>query len=55
MKYIGIIIDHKLKWCKHISYVKNKVSKGIDIIFKSRTVLDQFLYLLFTNHLFISS
>ena len=41
MKYLGVIIDHKLKWCEHISYVKNKVSKGIDIIFQVKTVLDQ--------------
>ena len=33
MKYIGVIIDHKLKWCEHISYVKNQVSKGLGIIF----------------------
>ena len=25
---IGLIIDHKLNWCEHIAYVKNKVSKG---------------------------
>ena len=25
MKYVGVIIDHKLKWCEHISYV----SKGL--------------------------
>ena len=41
MKYLGVIIDHKLKWCEHISYVKNKVSKGLGIIFKARTDLDQ--------------
>ena len=41
MKYLGVIIDHKIKWCEHISYVKNKVSKGIGIIFKARPVLDQ--------------
>ena len=41
MKYLGVIIDHKLKWCEHISYVKNKVSKGLGIIFKARMVLDQ--------------
>ena len=41
MKYLGVIVDHKLKWCEHISYVKNKVSKGIGIIFKARAVLDQ--------------
>ena len=36
IKYLGVIIDHKLKWCEHISYVKNKVSKGLGIIFKAR-------------------
>ena len=41
IKYLGVIIDHKLKWCEHISYVKNKVSKGLGIIFKARTVIDQ--------------
>ena len=25
IKYLGVIIDHKLKWCEHISYIKNKV------------------------------
>ena len=38
MKYLGVIIDHKLKWCEH---VKNKVSKGLGIIFRARAVLDQ--------------
>ena len=33
IKYLGVIIDHKLKWCEHIAYVKNKVSKGLGIIF----------------------
>ena len=41
MKYLGVIIDHKLKWCDHISYAKNKVSRGLGIIFKARLVLDQ--------------
>ena len=41
IKYLGVIIDHKLEWCEHISYVKNAVSKGHGIIFKARTVLDQ--------------
>ena len=49
MKYIGVIIDHKLKWCEHISYVKNKVSKGLGIIFKARTVLDRQCLLTFYN------
>ena len=31
MKYLCVIIDHKLKWCEHISYIKNKVSKGLGL------------------------
>ena len=41
MKYLGVIIDHKLKWCEHISYVKNKVSTDLGIIFKAIPLLDQ--------------
>ena len=32
IKYLGVIIDHKLNW---ISYVKNKISKGIGILYKA--------------------
>ena len=38
-KYLGVIIDHKLNWIEHISYVKNKISKGIGIMFKARRFL----------------
>ena len=30
-KYLGVIIDHKLNWIEHISYVKSKISKGVEI------------------------
>ena len=36
MKYLGVIIDSKLNWISHITYVKNKVAKGIGIIRKAR-------------------
>ena len=29
LKYLGVIIDSKLNWIPHITYVKNKISKGI--------------------------
>ena len=29
LKYIGVIIDSKLNWIPHITYVKNKISNGI--------------------------
>ena len=35
-KFLGIIIDDKLKWIHHISYIKNKISKVIVIILKAR-------------------
>ena len=53
IKYLGVIIDHKLKWCEHISYVKNKVSKDLDIIFKAGMFVDKNVYVVFTIHLFI--
>ena len=27
LKFLGVIIDHKLNWTQHIAHVKNKVSK----------------------------
>ena len=36
LKYLGVIIDSKLNWIPHITYVKNKISKGIGIMFKAR-------------------
>ena len=41
IKYLGVIIDHKLNWIEHISYVKNKISKGIGILYKARQFLEK--------------
>ena len=30
-KYPGIILDNKMSWVEHITYVKNKILKGIGI------------------------
>ena len=38
-KFIGIIIDDKLKWIHTISYMKNKIYNGMGIILKARIVL----------------
>ena len=38
-KFLGVILDDKLKWTHHISYIKNKISKGMGIILKARKVL----------------
>ena len=38
-KFLGVILDDKLKWTHHISYIKNTISKGMGIILKARKVL----------------
>ena len=39
-KFLGVIIDHKFKWNDHITYVRNKISKSIGILYKIRRFLD---------------
>ena len=41
IKYLGVIIDHKLNWIEHISYVKNKISNVIGILYKARQFLEK--------------
>ena len=41
IKFLGVIIDNKLNWSDHILYIKNKISKSIGIINKTRTFLDK--------------
>ena len=40
-KFLGVIIDNKLKWLDHITFVKNKISKSIGIINKIRKFLNK--------------
>ena len=38
-KFLGVIIDNKLSWKDHISFVCRNVSRGIGVIIKARKVL----------------
>ena len=38
-KYLGIIIDNKLKWDKHVNFIKNKIQKYIPIMYQLRNIL----------------
>ena len=42
-KYLGVIIDNKLKWTSHILYTKNKISKtvGSSLFYKMRQYLEK--------------
>ena len=37
-KYLGVLLDQKVSWIQHISYVKNKIPKGMGIMNKARKV-----------------
>ena len=51
--YLGVIIDHKLNWIEHISYVKSKMSKGIGLMYKARQFLTK-KALLMLYHVYLS-
>ena len=40
-KFLGVIIDEKLSFTGHISYIKNKISKAMGIIIKARKYLNR--------------
>ena len=40
LPFLGVIIDNKLKWSAHITYISKKISKGIGIILKARKVFN---------------
>ena len=40
-KYLGIILDTRISWVEHITYVKNKISKGICIMYQARKYLNR--------------
>ena len=41
IQYFGVILDNTLLWIQHISYVKNKISKGIGIMYKARNYINK--------------
>ena len=40
-KFLGIIIDEKLKWAEHKSYVSKKIIRNIGILYKTRDILSK--------------
>ena len=51
-KFLGVIIDNKLKWSAHIMYTSKKIAEGIGILLKSIKVFDNDT-LLSLNHTFV--
>ena len=41
IKYLGVIVHHRLNWIDHITYVKKNISKGLGIMYKARRYLNK--------------
>ena len=39
-KFLGVFIDNKLNWKKHISYISGKISRGLGVILKAKKILN---------------
>ena len=48
-KFLGIYIDFRLNWKKHIQNISNKVSKGIAIIYRASRVLNETALMLYNT------
>ena len=51
-KFLGVIIDDKLSFIRHITYIKSKISKDLGIFLKARKYLNR-QYLLNLHYSFI--
>ena len=40
-KFLGLIIDDKLKWHEHIQHVKHKIARSVVMLFKIRHYLNK--------------
>ena len=40
-KFLGMVIDNRLKWSSHLGHISNKISKDIRMITKVRKVFDE--------------
>ena len=52
-KFLGVIIDSKLKWQNHIMHIKNKISKTIGILLRARKTICNKLLLTLYNTLIL--
>ena len=60
-KFLGVIIDKKLTWKEHISYMSSKISRGVGMIIKAKERLNKdalvtlyysfiYPYMIYCNH-----
>ena len=60
-KFVGVVIDHKLNWKDHISYISGKIARGLGVIIKAKKCFNKtamlglyysfiYPYLIYCNH-----
>ena len=52
-KYLGLVLDHQLKFCDHIDYIKKKIAKRIGAMYKSKNLLPLKYRKMFANSLML--
>ena len=52
-KYLGLIVDHKLKFLEHVEYIKKKVAKRIGAMYRSKNLLPLKFRKMFANALML--
>jgi hypothetical protein len=40
-KFLGVILDDKLSWNQHVSYIKGKISKSLGIMYRTKRFLNK--------------
>ena len=52
-KYLGLVLDHKLKFTDHINYIEKKIAKRIGAMYKSKNLLPLKYRKMFANALML--
>ena len=52
-KFVGVYIDYRLDWKRHIGHIINKVSKSISIIYKASQKLNETTFLMLYSTLML--
>ena len=52
-KYLGLVLDHGLKFVDHIDYIKKKIAKRIGAMYKSKSLLPIKYRKMFANSLML--